>query len=169
MAFADRNCNVGGHDRIPRCEEGVTMGERMQKAIGATQERAGKAVKHPAVIASVVSMLLTGTGGWGIAKKVLAPWIVTTVRDAVAEDTDKKISVRVSPILETLKSNKESDIAEMEDELEAEKLRKQQNLSKWTPYDQLKLTQLERRLKSEREKLEELKREAAAANAVATR
>lgn len=143
------------------------MNRRLSNFIG-SDTRTAKTVRHPAVLASLISMLFTGTAGWQIAKRVLTPWVVGVVQTAVAADTEKKINTKLIPVLSALKSNKESAVAEMEDDFKLETLRKQQVGSKWTNYDELKLTQLERRLKDERKKLDELTKQAADAMAGAT-
>lgn len=125
-----------------------------EKLVGGTKV----VVKHPAVIASIVSVFFTGVSGWQIAKRLLTPLLIETVQKAVAADTDKRIDTKTAPILEVMQANKESQIDELQDKVNLETLRKQQSGAKWTQFDELQLSQLVTRLRKETAKLEEIKK-----------
>lgn len=123
----------------------------------------GKWAKHPAVLSTIISLLTVFTVGSQVASRIMAPWMIGVVKDAIAADTNQKIEQKMQPVTNYLEGMAQSRISELDDAVKLESFRKSSAPTKWTQLDELKLAQLERRLAEERAKLNKLLRETNAA------
>lgn len=127
-----------------------------------TRTRALKEHRGRAWIAWLAGVLAVLTSIWQISTRVAAPYLVGVVQEAVAADTERKIEAKlapaVAPLKETLKGMLESKVAELEDQVQLESFRRSQAPTKWQEIDELRLSQMRRRLAQEQAKLQELSR-----------
>lgn len=101
---------------------------------------------------SLVSFHIFWVCGWLSVLGLSPPFAQASDIQQSAARTDAKIS----PAIETLKLMLQSKIDELDDGVALETLRKTSQPGKWTELDELKLSQLRRRLQQERENLSEL-------------